>query len=998
MLDKFVNGIERGIRSLSEAFAGPVHSYCRLETVDNGILVADDGSLLSLLRLEGSLRHVGVEEYETIVSGLTEKLQSTLSKPGHLIQVVFEYDPESSARRVDELLQPSRLTAQNLGLSIGPLLENWGDALKRYCSLETCWLVLWTRPAVLPDSLKKAALKESTVSMNKVPTIPGCQQVSRAVAALHDAHNGFLTGVQDAFKQVDLMVYPLNAHDALRDIRTSIDPEFTSRNWQPLVPGDPLPVRMPDPDTGKADELHNILYPDFKGQLWPREGQIVSRSAIRIGDRIYGPLIMTLMPQTPKPFQDFFRVLARRDERLPYRISFLLEDGGLNMGLKPLLSSVLAFSSSDNKRFNAAVDGLKALDLAGVCCVKYRICLCTWACIREGSEQDAHLLLRRRVAELSKAVQGWGTTDVSEAVGDPLLGFTASLPGMMPSSPAPVTAAPLQDAIGMLPLRSASPWTEGSLLLRTQDGKIIPFAPNSSEQASWIDVGVAPMGGGKSVFLNALNFAFVTQAGLSRLPWLSIVDVGPSSSGLITLLKENLPEGRKHLAAYHRLRMTPDYSINPFDLPLGNRRPLPSHKSFLSNFLTLLATPPDSDAPAENVPGIIGRAIDLAYLELSDEKGGKPRLYQPNVLPELHQLVVNEGIPLDASTSWWEIVDALFDRGFIHEALQAQRFAVPLLGDVVSQLRQNKGIENTYEQHTIMTVWRSIIDAIEAYVILKEPTQFDLGDAQVVSLDLDEVAPRGGPTADRQSAVMYMLARHVLGARFFLMPDDVKLMPEKYQPYHAERVEAIREDPKRFCYDEAHRVTKNTSVAGQLQADMTTMARESRKWLLSMGLYTQDIDDVPPILTELATTILVLGAGTERSIKNLADRFALNGACQYALARLGKPGRAGANLVAVFQTGSGRSQLVLTLTIGGQPLWAFSTTAEDVAIRNNLYKRLGPSEALRRLATRFPGGSAKAEVERRRRMVTDQTAADDALVNVIHEIANEIAQKTERTS
>ena len=85
----------------------------------------------------------------------------------------------------------------------------------------------------------------------------------------------------------------------------------------------------------------------------------------------------------------------------------------------------------------------------------------------------------------------------------------------------------------------------------------MPFAPNSSEQAAWIDLGVAPMGGGKSVFLNAMNFAFVTQAGLSRLPWLSIVDVGPSSSGLITLLRENLPEGKKHLAAYHRLRMTP---------------------------------------------------------------------------------------------------------------------------------------------------------------------------------------------------------------------------------------------------------------------------------------------------------------------------------------------------------------------------------------------------------------------------------------------------------
>ena len=63
MFDSIVNGLERGIRSLSEVFAGPIHSYCRLETVDNGVLVADDGSLISVLRVEGSLKHVGIEEY-----------------------------------------------------------------------------------------------------------------------------------------------------------------------------------------------------------------------------------------------------------------------------------------------------------------------------------------------------------------------------------------------------------------------------------------------------------------------------------------------------------------------------------------------------------------------------------------------------------------------------------------------------------------------------------------------------------------------------------------------------------------------------------------------------------------------------------------------------------------------------------------------------------------------------------------------------------------------
>lgn len=990
MLDSLVNGIDRGIRALTEFLGTPVGSFCRLETVDRNAIVADDGSLITVMRLEGSLKHVGVDEYNNIVVGLTEKLQSSLSKPGHLIQVVFEYDPEGSASRITELLEPSDLTARNLGMNISPLLSNWGNALKKYCALETCWLVLWTRPTVLSDSLRKTALNERNAAMAKAPNIPGCQQISRAITALHDAHGGFVTGVQDAFRQVDLLAYELSPHEALRDIRICIDPEFTGRDWKALIPGDPLPVRLPDPDMPSADSLHNVIYPDFKAQLWPREGQLLSRSSIRVGDRIFGPLVLSLMPQTPKPFQDFFRVLSRREERLPYRVSFLLEEGGLNLGLKPILSTILAFTSSDNKRFNAAVEKLRKLDLEGVCCIKFSACFCTWAVIGgDQTEEKALLLLRRRMAELAKAIQGWGTSDVSEAIGDPLLGLTATLPAMMPRSPAPITAAPLQDALGMMPMRSASPWKEGSLLLRSQDGKIIPFAPNSSEQAAWIDLGVAPMGGGKSVFLNALNFAFVTQAGLTRLPWVSIVDVGPSSSGLITLLKASLPPEKKHLAAYHRLRMTEDFAINPFDTPLGNRRPLPSHKAFLVNLLSLLATPLDAVAPADGVPGLVQRAIDLAYEDLSDKN--HPRIYQPNVLPELHKLIEHENIALDASTTWWEIVDALFELGYVHQAIQAQRYAVPLLSDISTQINQNKGIQNTYDDELRQNVWRSIIDAIEAYVILKEPTAFDLGDAQIVSLDLDEVAPRGGATADRQSAVMYMIARHILGGRFFLMPDDVKLMPQRYQAYHAERIDAIREDPKRLCYDEAHRVTKNTSVSGQLQADMTTMARESRKWNLSIGLYTQSIEDIPEIIAELATMVVILGSGTDKGIADLAKKFGLNGACQYALAHLGKPGPAGANLVALFRTGSGMSQLVLTLTIGGQPLWAFSTTTEDVAIRNGLYRIMEPSEALRRLAARFPGGSAKSEVERRRRLVADQSGVDDELVNVIQEIVREIA-------
>lgn len=984
MLDSVINSIDRGLKAFTEVFSGPISSYCRLETVDENALVADDGSLITIIELSGSLKHVGVDEYNMIVSGLKEKLQSSLIKKGHIIQVIFEYNPDSYAA-ISAHYAPSRHTAANLGLNLAELFGDNATSLSRYCCLERCLVVLWTRQAVLPDSLRKKAVKERDAGMTKVPACSGCQAVCRAIAALHDAHDGFVASVLNAFREVDIIAFRLDPHAALHAIRFSIDPEVTSPEWQARIPGDPLSVRLPDPDHGAREVLHHVIYPDFKTQLFPREGEMLSRSSIRIGNRIFGAMVMTLCPQTPKPFQDLFRVLARREERMPYRISFLLEPNGLDLGIKPFLATILAITSSANKRFNRAVEDLQELSLEGSCVIGFKICLCTWADVTT-SQSDAEFLLRRRMAELAKIIQGWGTCEVSDTIGDPLLGVMGTVPAMMPTNPAPTSAAPLPEALGMLPFRPASPWAAGSLLLRSQDGKIMPFSPNSSQQAAWIDIGVAPMGAGKSVFLNAINFAFVTQPGLSRLPWLSIVDVGPSSSGLITLLQESLPSHQKHMAAYHRLRMTSDFAINPFDTPLGLRRPLPSHKAFLVNLLSLLATPLDAVAPSDGVPGLLQRAIDLAYEDLDDKH--HPRLYQDNVEPDLHDLALRIGIVMDASTTWWEVVDALFDRGYPHEALSAQRYAMPLLADISTHINQNQGIKNTYSDELRQSVWRAVIDAIEAYVTLKEPTRFDLGDAQIVSLDLDEVAPRGGATADRQSAVMYMLARHILGARFFLMPADVALMPPRYQAYHAERIEAIREDPKRICYDEAHRVTKNVSVAGQLQADMTTMTRESRKWNLSLGLYSQSIEDIPEIITELATTVLVLGAGTDKSIAELTQRFGLNGACQYALGHIGKPGPSGANLVALFRTGAGVSQLPLTLTIGAQSLWAFSSTTEDVAIRNGLYRLMDPSIALRLLAIKFPGGSAKSEVERRRRITSS-----DENINTIKELINEIARQ-----
>jgi intracellular multiplication protein IcmB len=680
------------------------------------------------------------------------------------------------------------------------IFDDWRNALQRFCADETCWVVLWTRPDSLPAAMRKKARQGRFKDASTVPLLSDCQRVCNAVKELRDAHAGYIAGVQEALRHIDLLAYPLNAHDALRDVRRCIDPEFTAREWRPLLPGDPLPLRLPDPGAKKI--LENSFYPSLRQQLWPREGDTVSRQAVRVGDRIYAPLVITLCPQTPRPFHQLFKTLSDREDRLPWRASMLLGPDAMrgSIPFKALIAGLLAFASSNNKRLNAAVERLRKLSLQGMAVVRLQISFCTWVKVVDDFDA-AHTLLRRRSAELAKILQGWGTCEVSEVIGDPLLGLSADIPAMMPTSPAPVSGAPLDDAVGLLPIfRLASPWKSGSLILRTQDGKIMPFAPNSSEQAAWVDIGVAPMGAGKSVFLNALNFAFITQPGLSRLPWISIIDVGPSSSGLIYLIREALPPHLRYLAAYHRMRMTPDYAVNPFDTPLGVRTPLPSHRAFLVNFLTLLATPLNAPAVTE-APDIIRKAVDITYEILVK----RPSPYDKLRLPELHETIMQDGrIRLDTHTTWWEVTDALFDLGFTHEAVQAQRYAVPVLDDVAAVVNQNPGITSIYPEAAYKSVWRSLMAAGDKYAILKQPSRFDLGDAQIVSLDLDEVAVRGGEVADRQSAVMYLLARHVLGSRFFLMPSDVDLLPPRYKAYHAERIEAIREDPKRLCYEEAY--------------------------------------------------------------------------------------------------------------------------------------------------------------------------------------------------
>lgn len=960
-IDPFLDSIDSILAWFSTELKQTVESYCDIETADdNNTLVARDGSLISLIRVYGVTRLIGTEEFDAIHAGLTQSLQATLKRPGHVVQVYFCYDRETVKPEIEEILSPAKATAKRLNMDLDDLFSERVNYISRYCAREELYFVLWTRPYSMTAEQQKRSTKDKLafIREHNLPPFLNGQNLIAAIPDLRESHASFVRSVVTDLNALNIYAALMPVHDAVHAIRQSADPEYTSKEWKPVLPGDKIPVHEASP---KAGELSGLMYPPVSRQIFPRDAVVQDLRTVRVGDRIYTPLFIDLFPQDLKSFVSLFaRTLPTR---VPWRISFLIESGGLGtLGFKSMMAAILSFTSAQNALVHDAKKLLTDIEVnTDDAVVKLQVSLATWA--PEGNLR----LLRTRTAELAKAVEGWGTCEVTEVSGDPFAGVVSSLLGFTANSIATPSIAPLSDVVYMLPFtRPASAWAYGALLLRSPDGKPWPYQPGSAQQTTWIDLMYARPGSGKSVLSNAINLALCLSGGITRLPRIAIIDIGPSSSGLISLLKEALPPDQHHYAAYHRLRMTPDYAVNPFDTQLGCRYPSPQERGFLVNFVTLLATPLGAERPYDGISDMAGLVVDEMYKYLADDAKAHP--YTPGLESLVDDILSEIGFVFDERTTWWEVTDALFLAGFHHEAMLAQRYAMPLLADAASICR-TQVVEDLYGQvraptgePLIQAFSRMISSAVREYPILSNITRFDIGDARIVSLDLDEVAKSGGDASERQTAVMYMVARYSLARHYYLTEDALTDMPESYREFHRQRISEIREDSKRIVYDEFHRTSKARAVRDQVILDM----REGRKWNVQIALISQSLDDFDPVMVEFGTSIFIMDAGPEQAIKRSTEVFGLSDTARIALkTRVHGPREGGATFLAQFSTKSGMNTQLLTNTLGPVELWAFSTTAEDARLRNKLYQKLGPKEARRVLANLFPSGSVKSLIEAR---------------------------------
>ena len=113
----------------------PVESFIRIETSDDEhTMVADDGSLVTYIRVDGSRQIIGEQEYQHIIESAEIKLGARFDRPGYALQVFFSRNPQRIRKEISRYVRPNRTAAQNIGLELDDLFDEKERHLSHFLS------------------------------------------------------------------------------------------------------------------------------------------------------------------------------------------------------------------------------------------------------------------------------------------------------------------------------------------------------------------------------------------------------------------------------------------------------------------------------------------------------------------------------------------------------------------------------------------------------------------------------------------------------------------------------------------------------------------------------------------------------------------------------------------------------------------------------------------------------------------------------------------------
>jgi len=966
--------LERGLYWLSSfVLDGDADAHCQLRsplTDTVNLTMADD--LMSIIEIRGGRKLIGDKEFEEMAQNLANtmaKVMKFANGSQHSFAIGFRSSPQSAPRLLREIYTPSLMTTKRLGSTETIHLTDCIDTLARRCTEETAYLILYTHPAGLSPSDRKrlevtreaAAAKYAKAApgmrlsddISQRPRVPATPLIPRHTATLDQLVQDLTADVEKG--GVGILAQLVDVGLGISMMRRHMDASAFDSSWRPVLLGD---KRSVVPGASKRDRDASHMTPMRLGRQMvpePLREFFGDVEFVKRGNLCYAGVILEVPPEEGS--LPFAQLASRIGRQIPWSVNIELVPNGEKLRkADQMYAGFVGAMGEYNKRVKQGWREIKDLKNAGVYIAAMRVSFTTWA----GTEQA----VVENLSLLKSAIESWGSAVVTNETGAPgVLALTAAA-GFSKRMPSPYIPGPMPELARMMPLfRPASVWSNGQLVAHTKEGRPYPVAFGSTQQLYWGTLIFAPTGSGKSFLMNQLNLGILLSPGLEDLPYLTVVDVGPSSRLVMDLVRSIVPADRRRQIASIRVRNSREYAVNPFDTQLGCDRPTEVDRDF--QICVVATVCPGLGAEGER---FIGQVINEAYKQLG-RRSPTQRRWQNSMDAAVAKALEEIRFPATDKTFVWEVVDALFSAGRVADAGLAQRYAVPRLSDLIKAARAKEildayGSAPSATAEPILDVFtRGIQTALTEFELIADVTRFEIGEARAVSIDLEEVVTgTDSEEGKRRAALMFLFGRRLGAKNYFLRWDEIKdLVPERYLDFQEKRVKQLEESLKFLEYDEVHYASGIPSMTKRINEDL----RVGRKYKCVTMMASQLLEDFPRAAVDNCYTYFILGAGTDTSLDKLQETFGLSRSETLAIkSECTAPGR----LFGLFKTTKGTTSQVLYTGAGPFTQWAFSTSKDDALLRREVDQLMGGDylRALKTLTKAFPSGSCRDDMERYR--------------------------------
>lgn len=950
------------------------------------ILTTENNEYLSVFEIQGAKSAFGKTDYLSYIDNLSINLSQLFSKAGHKLSFFFERDLLKNKDDLNELYKPHISAMKRLSIDISSIIKDEASKLSAHYSYEKCYGVLYSSLSLLDkdeidEDMKKLSKELEGILHSERGQNPLIYALS-GMKILHDAifwktvstlkgdlNNGLIIDVLDV-KQIGLMQKRMH------------QPNSTPLNWELRTMFD----RNIAYDRNSDVSEDSIFPSKLKMQILSNEID-VNNSIIECDGLFYKSAFIDDMPLYKVSFQKLFLSIPRA---VPYRIKFDLI-GGCDVSFKVNVLSILRFIPS-LKRIAEDLDFLVETKKTEPV-IRFAIEYLTWGI-------DIHQT-KRNISILNKAVQSWGVTTVSESYPDCVIPYISSIPALAQKTSAEIAYSPLKDALHFLPFeRPASVWNkDGIVFYLTEDGKLFPWRIASHLQTKHTEMITGTPGSGKSVLLNRNNLAVIYLA-QKNLPFMTIVDKGLSAKGIYDLLVQTLPENKKNQISHLVLENNKKHRVNFLETQLGSRYLTDIEKVFVIQMLSAFCVEPEKGTPpnANDVNSILSRLVDIVYKSLEHEFAKKFEYSQPIVNEALEKIGVDEEW-LSEST-WFDVVDILFENGYIYESSIAHRQAMPILDDFQSYL-QSPELKADYsdvnvdgsKENILNYIGRSIRSASSKYPLLADITNYDYSaETRIIIVDVMNVLGSNTPEGQLQSGIMFLFARHLATKNYFLpaLADSfLQSIHPRYREYHKKRIDELSEETKHISYDECHNFRKIHFI----QDALNTSDLEDRKFGVRTVFSSQYVQHMPDSVVKSVNSLFMmrLANGDKEYLESLGITIPNDVITRFnRLSGGASKDGSGTYFLAIFKTTEGNICHILKNTVGVKQLWALTSTMKDRKLREYLYKKIGVNETVDILAERFPTSTAVPYFDSLSDSFNDD---DESNITLIEKVANELIKE-----